>query len=86
MARDPLATPSMTAILIFIIAAPGATFALYVVTRMLELATRTGANAAVKGLATITILVAGTTIILLVLGASMASKMVQAMLPGGPMP
>lgn len=76
----------MTAILIFIIAAPGATLALYVVTRMLESATRTGANAAVKALATITILVAGTTIILLVLGASMASKMAQAMLPGGPTP
>jgi len=76
----------MTAILIFIIAAPGATLALYVVTRMLESATRTGANAAVKGLATITILVAATTIILLVLGAGMASKMVQTMLPGGPTP
>ena len=76
----------MTAILIFIIAAPGATLALYVVTRMLESATRTGANAAVKGLATITILVAATTIILLVLGASMASKMVQAMLTGGQVP
>lgn len=76
----------MTAILIFIIAAPGATLALYIVTRMMESATRTGANAAVKGLATITILVAATTIILLVLGASMASKMVQTMLPGGPTP
>ena len=60
----------MTAILIFIIAAPGATLALYVVTRMLESATRTGANAAVKAFATITILVAVTTIILLVLGAA----------------
>jgi heme/copper-type cytochrome/quinol oxidase subunit 2 len=76
----------MNAILILIIAAPGATFALYVVTRMVESATRTGANAAVKGLATITIIVASVTIILLLLGASMASKMLQGMLPGGPMP
>jgi hypothetical protein len=76
----------MNAILIFLIAAPGATLALYVVTRMVESATRTGANAAVKALATVTIVVASTTIILLVLGASMASKMVQAMLTGGQVP
>ena len=76
----------MNAILIFLIAAPGATLALYVVTRMVESATRTGANAAVKALATVTIVVASTAIILLVLGASMASKMVQAMLTGGQVP
>ena len=73
----------MTAVLIFILAAPGATLALYVVTRMLESATRTGANVAVKGLATITILAAGTSIILLVLGAIMAGKMMVTMVPGG---
>jgi hypothetical protein len=73
----------MNAILIFVIAAPGATLALYVVTRMLESATRTGANVAVKGLATITILAAGTSIILLVLGAIMAGKMMVTMVPGG---
>ena len=76
----------MSTILIFIIAAPGATLALYVVTKMLESATRTGANAAVKGLAAITILTASISIILLVLGASMAGKMVEAMSHGGPTP
>jgi hypothetical protein len=76
----------MNTILIFIIAAPGATLALYVVTKMLESATRTGANAAVKGLAAVTILTAAVSIILLVLGASMAGKMMAGMLPGGPTP
>lgn len=73
----------MNAILIFIIAAPGATLALYVVTRMVESATRTGANAAVKGLATFTILTAAISIVLLVLGATMAGKMLGPMLSGG---
>jgi hypothetical protein len=76
----------MNTILIFIIAAPGATLALYVVTRMVESATRAGANAAVKALAAITILTASISIILLVLGASMAGKMVDAMLHSGPTP
>ena len=70
----------MKTILIFIIAAPGATLALYIVTRMVESATRTGAKAAVKGLAAITILTASISIILLVLGASMVGKMVEPML------
>jgi Tfp pilus assembly protein PilE len=73
----------MHAILIFVIAAPGATLALYVVTRMVESATRAGANGAVKGLAAITILAASISIILLVVGASMAGKMVEGMLDGG---
>jgi hypothetical protein len=76
----------MNSILIFVLAAPGATFALYVITRMVESASRTGANGAVKALATVTILVASITMILVVVGAGIAGKMMQGMMAGMPAP
>jgi hypothetical protein len=76
----------MNSILIFVLAAPGATFALYVITRMVESASRIGANGAVKALATVTILVASITMILVVVGAGIAGKMMQGMMAGMPAP